>query len=117
MWLLRRLTTDFKTIPDFRKNNTKAIQSVCRGFVMICRKLDLFSDAFIAIDGSKFETVNHHDLNFKSAKSKYRLNFINESNEKYLSKMDCSDRQETLVAKVSVEWLENKFSTLQEEVK
>ena len=30
MWLLGRLTPDFKTIADFRKNNTKAIQSVCR---------------------------------------------------------------------------------------
>ena len=30
MWLLGQLTPDFKTIADFRKNNTKAIQSVCR---------------------------------------------------------------------------------------
>ena len=57
MWLLGRLTPDFKTIADFRKNNTKAIQSVCRELVMICRKLDLFSDAFVAIDGSKFKAV------------------------------------------------------------
>ena len=79
MWLLGRLTPDFKTIADFRKNNTKAIQSVCREFVMICRKLDLFSDAFVAIDGSKFKAVNHRDLNFTRAKLKYRLNLINES--------------------------------------
>jgi transposase len=46
MWLLGRLTPDFKTIADFRKNNTKAIQLVCREFIMICRKLDLFSEAF-----------------------------------------------------------------------
>jgi len=53
MWLLKRLTPDFKTIADFRKDNTKAIQKVCREFVLICRKLNLFADAFIAIDGSK----------------------------------------------------------------
>jgi len=28
MWLLKRLTPDFKSIADFRKNNTKAIQKV-----------------------------------------------------------------------------------------
>ncbi len=117
MWLLGRLTPDFKTIADFRKNNTKAIQSVCREFVMICRKLDLFSDAFVAIDGSKFKAVNHRDLNFTRAKLKYRLNLINESIAKYLSQVDSADRQEALVAKVCVERLENKISNLKKEVK
>jgi transposase len=84
MWLLGRLTPDFKTIADFRKNNTKAIQLVCREFIMICRKLDLFSEAFVAIDGSKFKAVNHRDLNFTRAKLKYRLDIINESIAKYL---------------------------------
>jgi len=117
MWLLGRLTPDFKTIADFRKNNTKAIQSVCREFVMICRKLDLFSDAFVAIDGSKFKAVNHRDLNFTRAKLKYRLNLIDESIAKYLSQIDSADRQESLVAKVRVERLENKISNLKKEVK
>jgi transposase len=38
MWLLGRLAPDFKTISDFRKDNTKAIRLVCRDFVMIYRK-------------------------------------------------------------------------------
>ncbi len=63
MWLLGRLAPDFKTIADFRKDNTKAIRLVCREFVLLCRKLDLFSDAFVAIDGSKFKAVNNRDLN------------------------------------------------------
>ena len=54
MWLLGRLAPDFKTIADFRKDNGEAIRLVCREFVMLCRKLDLFADAFVAIDGSKF---------------------------------------------------------------
>jgi transposase len=52
MWLTERLAPDFKTIADFRKDNGKAIQKVCREFVLICRKLELFTDAFVAIDGS-----------------------------------------------------------------
>jgi len=39
MWLLKRLAPDFKTIADFRKDNLKPIQKVCREFVIICRKL------------------------------------------------------------------------------
>ena len=37
MWLLGRLAPDFKTIADFRKDNTKAIGLVCREFVLLCR--------------------------------------------------------------------------------
>jgi transposase len=54
MWLTGRLAPDFKTIADFRKDNGAAIRLVCREFVMLCRKLNLFADAFVAIDGSKF---------------------------------------------------------------
>ena len=38
MWLTGRLTPDFKTIADFRKDNGKAIRKVCREFVVLCRQ-------------------------------------------------------------------------------
>ena len=67
MWLLGRLQPDFKTIANFRKDNSRAIQQCCREFVEICRKLDLFAKSIIAIDGSKFKAVNtkqKHELSF-----------------------------------------------------
>lgn len=117
MWLLGRIAPDFKTIADFRKDNTKAIRLVCREFVLLCRKLNLFSDAFVAIDGSKFKAVNNQDLNFTRAKLKYRLNLIDESIVKYLGRIESADRQETTVSKIKVEQLENKIANLKEEVK
>ena len=42
MWLTGRLAPDFKTICDFRRDNGRAIQKVCRQFVVLCRKLKLF---------------------------------------------------------------------------
>src|SRR4051794_16100033 len=59
MWLTGRLAPDFKTIADFRKDNGAAIQSVCRQFVELCRRLKLFTGAVVAIDGSKFKAVNN----------------------------------------------------------
>ncbi|MES9928714.1 MAG: IS1182 family transposase, partial [Candidatus Thiodiazotropha sp. 6PDIVS] len=116
MWLLGRLAPDFKTIADFRKDNTKAIQSVCREFVLLCRKLDLFSTALVAIDGSKFKAVNNRDLNFTPAKLKYRLKLIDESIAKYLREIDSADRQEASVAKLRTERLRSKIASLREEV-
>jgi transposase len=53
VWLTGRLMPDFKTIADFRKDNGEAIRKVCREFVMLCRRLELFSEASVAIDGGK----------------------------------------------------------------
>jgi len=44
----------------------------CRQFVILCRNLNLFANAFVAIDGSKFKAVNNRDRNFTRAKLKRR---------------------------------------------
>jgi len=116
MWLTGRLAPDFKTIADFRKDNGKAIRLVCREFVMLCRKLELFTDAFVAIDGSKFKAVNNRDRNFTKAKLKRRLQQIDESIERYLGQIASADRQETVVAKDKTQRLENKIATLKKEM-
>src|SRR5476649_2744893 len=91
MWLTSKLTPDFKTIADFRKDNGKAIRNVCRQFVMLCQRLDLFSDALVAIDGSKFKAVNNRDRNFTSAKLKRRMEDIESSINRYLVALETAD--------------------------
>jgi len=73
MWLTGRLAPDFKTIADFRRDNGKAICKVCSQFVLLCRKLNLFSQSIIAIDGSKFKAVNNRDRNFTQHKLEARM--------------------------------------------
>src|ERR1700747_1313223 len=79
MWLTGRLSPDHKTIADFRKHSGGAIREVCAQFIMLCRRLDLFADASIVIDGSKFKAVNNRDRNFTRAKMERRLAQIEES--------------------------------------
>jgi transposase len=64
VWLTGRLAPDFKTIADFRRDNGLAIRSTCRRFVMLCRRLNLFLETTVAIDGSKFKAVNARDKNY-----------------------------------------------------
>src|SRR5829696_2951232 len=73
MWLIGRLAPDHKTIADFRRDNGPAIKRVSGQFVLLCRRLGLFGDAVIAIDGSKFKAVNNRDQNFTPAKMQRRL--------------------------------------------
>ncbi len=116
MWLMGRLAPDFKTIAEFRKNNGKAIRGVCREFVMLCRKLNMFTDAFVAIDGSKFKAVNSRDRNFTSAKLKRRLQQIDESVERYLNQIASADRQETKAAGDKSQRFKDKIEALKQEM-
>ena len=117
MWLTGRLAPDHKTIADFRKDNGRAIRKVCVRFVGLCRQLELFADASVAIDGSKFKAVNTRDKNFTAAKTKRRMEQIEESVERYLHQLDSADRQEPSLARTTkTTRLKDKIATLKEEM-
>lgn len=117
MWLTGRLTPDHKTIANFRKENGKAIRNVCRQFVVLCQRLELFSDALVAIDGSKFKAVNNRDRNFTAAKLQRRMQEIEASIERYLVEMDTADRQEPAIAEAKTTRLKDKIVALKEQMK
>jgi transposase len=117
MWLTERLTPDFKTIARFRKDNGKAIRSVCRQFIVLCQKLGLFAESLVAIDGSKFKAVNHRDRNFTSAKLERRMKDIESSIQRYLTALDTADRQEPTIAQAKTEQLQDKIAALKEQMK
>ena len=114
MWLTGRLTPDFKTIADFRKNNGKAIRAVCREFIVLCRQLNLFADAIVAIDGSKFKAVNNRSRNFTRAKMKRRMEQVEKSLDRYFKQLDSADREEPDTAKVKTENINEKISALKQ---
>ena len=113
MWLTERLAPDFKTIADFRKDNGEAIRLVCREFVMLCRKLNLLTSTLVAIDGSKFKAVNNRDKNFTRAKMKRRLQDVEASIDRYLDKLETTDRDEPAEDKRSIE---DQITALKEEM-
>jgi transposase len=117
MWLTGRLVPDHKTIADFRKENGEAIRRVCAWFITLCRKLGLFADASMVIDGSKFKAVNNRDKNFTRAKMERRLAQIEESVARYLQQLDSADRQEPSEAReTKTTRLKDKIAKLKQEV-
>ena len=117
IWLTGRLMPDFKTIADFRKDNGKAIRQVCREFVELCRSLNLFADAIVAIDGSKFKAVNNRDKNFTDRKLKARLQQLEESIARYLAELDRADREPSSVTDVRVSHLQDKLATVKAQMR
>jgi len=116
MWLTGRLSPDFKTIADFRKDNGEAIKSVCRRFVELCRQMGLLDEAVVAIDGSKFKAVNTRDRNFTKGKLKRRREQIDESIARYLVELESADRQEGRSVQLKTDRLQEKLKTLGKEM-
>jgi transposase len=116
MWLIGKLAPDFKTIADFRRDNGESIRNVCRQFVMLCRRLNLFSQAVVAIDGSKFKAVNAHDRNFTRGKLEKRMQQIDQCIERYLTAMDTADRQQSDVTEMKTARLKEKLATLKKDM-
>jgi transposase len=116
MWLTQNLKPDFKTIANFRHQNGAALRKVCRQFIEMCRQLDLFAHALVAIDGSKFKAVNSRDRNFTEAKLKRRLAMIEESIRNYLRAMDTADRSEPEVAQLKKGRLQEKIAALKRQM-
>ena len=117
MWLAGRLAPDFKTIANFRKDNGQAIRNACRQFIVLCRKLNLFSQAIVAIDGSKFKAVNSQDRNLTKGKLRARLEQLDANIAKYLAALDTADRQEPDVAAARIPRLQDKIASMRSRMK
>ena len=114
MWLLGKLTPDFKTIADFRKDNLQALKAVCREFTLLCKKLELFGGELIGIDGSKFRAVNNRKRNFNPQKLERAIREIDSKIEGYLKELDQADKEEPQIKPLTAEGLKAKINQLQD---
>src|SRR5471032_1717851 len=117
MWLTGSLAPDFKTIAEFRRSNGPGIRNVCRRFVVICRDLKLFTQAVVAIDGSKFKAVNSRDNNFTPNKIAKRQEQIEQSIQRYLDALETADRTQPAEVEAKTERLQDKIRTLRAQMR
>ena len=111
------LAPDFKTTADFRKDNGPAIRSACRQFVALCRGLNLFTQAIVAIDGNRFKAVNSRDRSFSRGSIERGMEQVEASIERYLSALETADRQEGELAEAKSARLKDKIGALRERMR
>ena len=114
IWLLRKLRPDFKTIADFRKDNSQGIKAVGREFTLLCRKLELFGGELVAVDSTKIKAQNSKRRNYSSAKLKELLEEIDRKLATYFGELDQSDAAEPATEPITIEDLKTKIAQLQE---
>jgi transposase len=117
MWLLGRLAPDFKTIADFRRDNGKGIKNSCREFIGLCRQLNMFTDAVVAIDGSKFKAVNSKENNYTPKKLQFHIDRVEKHIDDYLQQLDDADKEaeknaDDTPVKEKITWLKKRLEEL-----
>jgi transposase len=86
MWLLSRLTPDYKSIAEFRRMHSEAVTEAGAELVRFARSIGLVRGEWVAIDGSKFRAVS-------SAKSVGERDAM----KRYLDQLERSDEQDEVV--------------------
>lgn len=94
IYLMNRLTPDFRTISDFRKENAKAFKETFRAFGKICLKLNLFKRELLAIDGTKIRAVNSKENCYNNEVLEKKLKNIEEKLDEYLKQMNTNDDED-----------------------
>src|SRR3954447_691980 len=90
MWLLGRLAPDHKSIAEFRRLHRAALTEAGAELVRFARSVGLVRGEWVAIDGSKFQTVS-------SARSVGER----ESMKRYLDAVEAGDEQEEAILEPS----------------
>ncbi len=114
MWLLYKLTPDFRTIADFRKNNAEALKNVFRAFVKVCVELNLYTRELIAIDGSKFRAANSKDNNVTISKLEDKIKRIEKNVTEYLNELDKFDKNEDNTKDPTKKELQEKLEIIEQ---
>ena len=94
LWLMQKLTPDFKTIANFRQQNSHGILRACQSFVQFCREASLLDSRLVAIDGSKFKAAASMSKTYNRSQLDKLQKRLNCKIQEYLSRLAESDQKE-----------------------
>lgn len=117
-WLVKGIEPDFRTINEFRSENSKCLKQVFKKLVIICSEGGLIGN-ITSQDGVKIKAVNSKERNFTLNKIDDRLKRIEEQLDKYFKEMDELDKKENQEKKEikipSKSEIEEKINTYKKE--
>jgi hypothetical protein len=95
---MRRLVPDFKTIADFRKDNSEAIRSSCKAFIVFCKQAGLVSGNLVAIDGSKFRAAGSRDQSLNRNQLNRQIKGLEQRIQTYINRLEDGEAEVDLDA-------------------
>ena len=91
MWLTGDLRPDFKTIADFRRDNSASLAELFYEFASFADSAGLYGKKLVAIDGTKIRASNVKKRNVSKKSLKRRVEHHDKKVADYLARMDEED--------------------------
>jgi transposase len=117
IWLMEGSTPTYKTIADFRKNNSDALKATNRDFMLLCKELKLFGGEEVAVDGSFFKADTSKAHIYTAEKLDNQLSDLDKRIQAYqdmLAKQDAADDAQGKTSLTEDVQLAEKIKRLQE---
>jgi len=114
-WLLNYQQPCYKTIANFRKDNTKALKGVFRQLNLWLKDWGLFGGELVAVDGSKFRAQNSKKRNYNADKIARQIAYIDKKLDEYFvlaDQLDEQEGQEVALELPSLEQIDEEIDTL-----
>jgi len=83
IWLADNLRPSYKTIANFRKDNSAALKAINKDFILLCRQLNLYKGEEVAVDGSFFKADASTDSIYTAKKLEQQLEALDKKIEAY----------------------------------
>ncbi len=118
IWLVGNLTPSYKTIANFRKDNSEALKAINKDFILLCRQLNLFKGEEVAVDGSFFKADARKDSIYTDKKLEQQLAELDKKIEAYqqqLAEQDALDDKNRLESLVDDKDLSQKIERLKKQ--
>ncbi len=93
-WLLQKLSPNYHSISDFRKENPIALRNTFKLFVLFLKDIGLVAGTTVAIDGTKVRAHNSKKNNYNPKKIERHLQYIEEKTNEYIQQLDENDATE-----------------------
>jgi transposase len=91
MWLMERLTPDFKTIADFRKDNKEALAKLFEEYNKFADYCGMYGKEIVALDGTKIKASNSKKRNYTKKKIAKNIEYSEAKAKEYLEALDIAD--------------------------
>ncbi len=117
MWLLEDIKPNYKTIANFRKDNSAALKKTNRDFVLLCKELELFGGTDVAVDGSFFNGDARKESIYTENNLDKQLEMLEKKISEYqeaLAKQDTDDDKEGKGSQVEDDRTKEKIALLEE---
>ena len=114
IWLMKKLKPDFKTICDFRKNNSNAFKKVCAEYSLNCYQNGYIDGKLIAVDGSRIKGQNAPGKSWTKAKLTRLLIHLEKETEQYLKLLEEADKCPVPTDKKLHEHVDRQLKNLEE---